>query len=85
MSNDLVIIMCPPLSDYEEQPEDQSHCELFDCPKCNKKMWLSQKKKGLMLFAACLEKEILLACYHCITQLAKDDPSLFTESKQVPL
>lgn len=38
--------MGPPLSDYEKPPEDQSHSELFDCPKCNEKMWLSEKKKG---------------------------------------
>lgn len=85
MSNDLVIIMCPPLSDYEKAPDDQSLSDLCECPKCKQKMWLSDKKKGVILFSACLEKEILLACYHCITQLAKDDPSLFIYSKQVPL
>jgi hypothetical protein len=82
---DLVVVMCPPYHEYKEAPEDQSYSELQDCPKCKRQMWLSEKKKKLLMFAACLEKDILLACYDCITQMAKDDPSLFTESEQVNL
>jgi hypothetical protein len=85
MSNDLVIVMCPSHSDYPEAPKDQSHSELRDCPKCKNKMWLSEKKKGVLMFASCLQKNILLACYHCITKLAKEEPELFTESKRVKL
>jgi hypothetical protein len=85
MSNDLVIVMCPPLSDYKEAPKDQSHSELFDCPKCKDKMWLSEKKKGMLAFASYINKEIILACYHCITKMAQEQPELFTESKRVDL
>lgn len=84
-NKDLVVIMCPPLSDYKEAPKDQSHSELFDCPKCNEKMWLSDKKKGALMFASCLDKEILLGCYHCIKKIAQEDPPLFTECKKVEL
>jgi hypothetical protein len=85
MSNDLVIIMCPPLSDYPEQPKDQSHCEIYDCPRCKGKMWLSEKKKGVLLFSAVAGKEILLACYDCIKRLAQEDPELFHDHEMVRL
>lgn len=85
MSNDLVIVMCPPYSDYPEAPKDQSHSELRDCPKCKSQIWLSEKKKGLLLFASFLDKDILLACYHCITKLAQEPPGLFIDSKKVDL
>lgn len=85
MNNDTVIIMCPPHSDYTEPLEDQSHSELFDCPKCKEKMWLSQKKKGVLMMASCINKKIILGCYHCIKRMVKDDPSLFLESKRVDL
>lgn len=82
---DLVIFMCPPYPEYKEAPKDHSHSELRDCPRCKEKMWLSEKKKGALMFASCIGKEILLACYTCITRLAKEEPELFTESKRVDL
>jgi len=85
MSNNTVIVMCPPYPEYKEAPKDQSQSELFDCPKCKGKMWLSDKKKGMLMFASCLNKEIILACYHCITKMAQEEPELFTESKPVDL
>lgn len=85
MKNNSVVIMCPPLSDYPEAPKDQSHSELFDCPKCKQKMWLSEKKKGALLFSACINKDIILACYHCITKMAEKDPSIFLDSNKVDL
>lgn len=84
-TSDLVVVMCPPYPEYKEAPKDQSHSELRDCPKCKSQMWLSEKKKGLLLFASCLNKEILLACYHCITKMAEKDPSIFMDSKKVDL
>jgi len=48
-------------------------------------MWLSEKNKGALMFSACLEKEILLACYDCITKLAQEEPELFTDSQKVDL
>lgn len=83
MPNEAVMVACPPLSDYPEAPKDQSHSELFDCPECKEKMWLSQKKKGVLMFSSCIGKEIILACYHCITKMVQEDPSLVLESKLV--
>ena len=80
-----VIIACPPYPQYENAPEDQSHCELFECPKCKEKMWLSEKKKGVLTFASCLNKKIILACYNCIKLMADNDPELFYESINVEL
>lgn len=85
MSNDVVMVVCPPLSDYKEAPKDQSESELRDCPKCKNQMWLSQKKKGVLMFASCIGKDIILACYHCITKMAEKDPSLFLDSIKVDL
>lgn len=84
-TKDLVIVMCPPYPEHLEQPKDQSHCDLFDCPKCKGKMWLSQKKKGMLMFASCLEKDIILGCYDCIKKIAKENPDLLNESVQVKL
>ena len=84
-SKDLAVIMCPPYPEYKEYPKDQSHSELFDCPKCKGKMWLSEKKKGVLMFASGLGKDILLACYDCITKLAEEDPELFRESEKVDI
>lgn len=83
--SDMVMIMCPPLADYPEAPKDQSHSELRDCPKCNEKMWLSEKKKGALLFSALINKDIILACYRCITKMVEADPTLVKGAKQVDL
>lgn len=85
MSNNTVMVMCPPYPEYKEAPKDQSHSELFDCPKCKGKMWLSEKKKGVLMFSSCIGKEIILACYHCITKMAKEDPSIILGSKKMDL
>lgn len=85
MSKDVAIVMCPPHSDYPEAPKDQSQSELRDCPKCKNQMWLSEKKKGVLLFASCIGKDIILACYHCITKMVEKDPSLFLDSKKMDL
>jgi hypothetical protein len=76
-SNDCVVVMCPPYPEYQEAPEDHSHSELFDCPKCNSQMWLSEKKKGVLMFSSCLNKEIILGCYNCVKRLL-EEPSLST-------
>jgi len=85
MSNEAIMIMCPPHDDYPEAPKDQSHSELFDCPKCNNKMWLSDKKKGILMFSSCLEKEIILACYHCITKMVNDNPQIMDVAQKVEI
>lgn len=72
-----VVVMCPPYPDYPVQPKDQSHCELFDCPNCKGKMWLSERKKEVFTFADGLKKEIILGCYKCIEKLVKSNPEIF--------
>lgn len=83
--NDLVIVMCPPYPEYKEAPADHTHSELFDCPKCKSKMWLSEKKKGIIMFSSCVNKNILLACYDCITKMAWKDSEFFADHKMVKL
>lgn len=73
---DLVVIFCPPLSEYGTPPRDQSICELHDCPACKEKMWLSIKKKVLIEKANELKKEILLACYPCFIKRVNSDKEL---------
>ena len=77
--------MCPPYPQYKEAPSDQSRCELFDCPKCKSKMWLSEKKKGVLTFASCMNRDILLACYDCIKEVAENEPELFADHSMVKL
>lgn len=84
-NKDLIVIMCPTLSDYPEKPKNQSHCDLFDCPKCKEKMWLSQKKKGALMFATALNHEILLACSYCIKDLVKEIPEYFINPQRIDL
>ncbi len=84
-SRDLVFVMCPPYPEYKEAPKDQSKSELRDCPKCKNQMWLSQKKKGVLMFASCLGRDIILACYHCITKMAQETPEMFIDSHKVDL
>lgn len=81
--NDLVMFPCPDLKSYPEAPKDQSESELFDCPKCKDKMWLSVKKKGYLMFSAALGKKIVLACYPCITEMAENDRALILDAKQL--
>lgn len=83
--NELVVIMCPPYSEYKEPPKDHSHSELFDCPKCKQKMWLSEKKKGVLMFSSCLGKDILLGCYECIKKYAEENVEQFLNTKRVDL
>lgn len=79
MTNEVVMIICPPHSDYPEAPTDQSHSELFDCPECKNKMWISYKKRGVLAFASCVDKDIILACYHCFTEMVKNEDDLIKE------
>lgn len=66
MNNDLVIIPCPDLKSYPQQPRDQSKCELVQCLYCNENMWLSEKKKAIIKFSNSVGKQIILACYPCM-------------------
>jgi hypothetical protein len=77
--------MGPPLSKYPEAPKDQSLSEIKDCPKCGAKMWLSEKKKAILVVSSDFGKEVLLACYDCITEMAQENPSFFKGSETVDL
>jgi len=66
MRNDLVVIPCPDLKSFPEQPKDQSKCESFPCPECNENMWLSEKKREILIISNTLKKEVILGCYPCI-------------------
>ncbi len=85
MNENLVMFACPPLCDYAEAPKDQSKSELFDCPKCNQKMWLSEKKKSLLLLCSGLNKDIFLGCYHCLTKYAHENQEDFSAAKTVKI
>lgn len=69
---DLAIIFCPPLSEYPEPPKDISKCRLVDCPLCQQKMWLSEKKEAIKKLVDILEKKYFYGCYTCLTEMAKE-------------
>lgn len=83
MNNELVIIMCPPYPEYQSPPGDQSTSELFDCPKCDNKMWLSQKKKSGLLLLSRAKTEVILGCYDCMKKIAVEQPELFADAEVV--
>ncbi len=83
--NALAIVICPPYPQFEEGPSDQSRCQLVECPHCKNKMWLSEKKKGVIQFAAVMCKRLLISCYDCIEKVAKDNPELFRDSERVDI
>ena len=84
-SDDLVVIMCPPHPEYKEPPSNHSVSELRDCGHCKSKMWLSQKKKGLLLFSALLHKDIFVGCYTCAKKFLIENSDKATEFKEVRL
>lgn len=67
---DMCLIFCAPLNAYPNQPKDQSKCELIDCPVCNEKMWLSEKKKYWLGMSKGMDRDIFLACYPCFMKWA---------------
>jgi hypothetical protein len=69
---DVVIVMCPPLAQYPKPPSDHSASTLTDCPDCNQKMWLSEKKKAMIKFAESFGKEIWMQCYPCSVKLGQE-------------
>ena len=79
--SELVIIACPPYPEYKEQPKDQSECTLTDCPHCDGKMWLSQRKKGVLMFMAVAMRDIYLGCYDCFKEKVKENPDILERSQ----
>jgi hypothetical protein len=81
--NDKIFVFCPPLSKYPTQPANQSICTISYCPKCNKKMWLSEKKKNLI--EKFKHKEITLTCYDCFEKFVKVNKYFFINSTKINL
>lgn len=48
-------------------------------------MWLSEKKKGALLFASCIKKDILLGCYDCIKKHVEANAEDFKKTHRVDL
>ena len=76
------VFMCPPLENYPEPPKEHSESELWDCPSCKEKMWMSRKKKRYLMFCVALNKEIILRCYKCII---KEAPEILKDSGIKPI
>lgn len=82
---DLIIIACPSYSLYKKSPDDQSYSELADCPICKLKMWLSEKKKELILMHTTKGDEIQLICYNCFKKEAVECPEFFKGSEIIKI
>jgi hypothetical protein len=70
---DALAIMCPPLADFKEQPKDQSHCDLVNCPVCGEKMWLSDEKKKAIFICLIKNKRLICGCYRCIEKMTQKE------------
>jgi hypothetical protein len=66
-------IVCPPLSEYQEQPVDQSVSTLENCPQCEQKMWVSVKKKLAAKEAKKNNHELWMMCYTCMMKAVEED------------
>ena len=84
-TKDLVVIPCPNFAKFKIQPDDQSKCELIDCPMCGEKMWLSEKKMGVLEISRVLDKDIVIGCYDCIEKFAIENKLLFKGSLIKPV
>jgi hypothetical protein len=66
-------LFCDPLSLYHEPPKRKEKYQLFDCPQCDDKMWVSEKKKELIKII----DDLLLICRLCfdkkLDEKYKDD------------
>lgn len=85
MTHETIVVMGPPLSSYPTAPSDQSKADLHDCPFCKNKMWLSVKKKKLLIFHSCLGNEIILGCYECIKKFIEDNQDVIGEIKKLEI
>ena len=69
MTRKIILLMCPNVKNYPVPPSDQPGCEKKPCPFCNKKMWVSEKKRAITLELS--EEKIVIACYPCIKLAAE--------------
>lgn len=75
----LFIIPCPPIKDFPEAPEDQPSSEIVKCKHCDKGMWLSKKKRLLIM-----EKpDAFVSCWHCLLDMAEKGEMKFEKMIRV--
>lgn len=63
----LFIIPGMPFKDFPQAPEDHPGSKLVKCKHCDKQMWLSEKKRLLIME----HPDPFVACWHCLLDLAK--------------
>ncbi len=64
----LFIIPGMPFKDFPEAPEDHPGSKLTKCKYCDEKMWISEKKRLLII-----EKpDAFIACWLCLLDMAKN-------------
>lgn len=59
-------IGCMPVWAHPARLTDQSHCEIWECPGCNKNMWVSEKKRAYQA----THKDVEIYCLHCLAHAA---------------
>jgi hypothetical protein len=84
-NQNLAIIPCPDLATYPVQPKDMSKCKAVVCSHCGKEMWLSEKKEVLMKFAKDSRKNVLIACYPCLTDMVKNNHDLISNISRIDI
>lgn len=62
------MVMGMPVKDFPNPPDDQPGCELDNCKICNKRMWVSLKKRNLVESGIA---EIL--CAYCVVYLEQQN------------
>jgi hypothetical protein len=70
----LTFIFCAPLSKFPEQPKDYSSSCLVDCPMCKEKMWLSSKKREMILISNKANRKLIMYCFDCFEKEFKKHP-----------
>ena len=67
MIKQIFIIPGMPFADFQFPPIGQPGSELSNCKYCGKKMWLSEKKRALIMEMP----DAYIGCWHCLLELAK--------------
>lgn len=61
-------LFCEPLSLYHEPPKRKEKYQLFDCPSCDDRMWVSDKKQDLVR----IMDNVVLICSICFDKRMED-------------
>ena len=61
-------IGCLPVWAHKTHPPDQVGCEIWNCPKCKKPMWVSQRKRVHIS----LHQNVEIYCLTCIAEEANE-------------